>query len=147
MNKYILLVGLAMLSQVSIAQVGYSSAGEKVAFDGFDLVSYFKGEPVQGNKGFSVDHQGLKLVFDSQANKNTFLKNPEKYLPAYGGWCATAMVVGNAVRPDFTKYKVQNGKLMFFEVKAFFNGQTQWEKDPDKHEILADLKFKEVQTP
>ncbi len=148
MSKYILLlaVGIVFLTQPSLAQVDYSSAGEQVAFDGFDLITYFDGEPLEGKSTISYKYKGLNLVFDSKANRSKFIQDPEKYLPAYGGYCAIAMVYGNAVRPDFSKYKVQNGKLMFFEVKAFFNGQTHWDKDPVKNEILAEIKFQKTQS-
>lgn len=29
--------------------------------------------------------------FSSNENKDTFVKNPSKYEPQYGGWCAYAM--------------------------------------------------------
>jgi len=28
-------------------------------------------------------------------------------------------------------FKIQNGSLLFFEVKAFYNAKTHWEKDPE----------------
>ena len=62
-------------------------------------------------------------------------------MPAYNGWCAIALTNGTLAKPDFSQFKVQDGKLLFFEVRAFFNGKTAWEKDPDINKIVADEKF------
>ncbi len=129
---------------IASAQIGYASEEEGVAFDGYDLITYHQKSPKKGDPKFALDYQNMHLLFTSAENKRKFLKTPDKYLPAYGGWCATAMVYGRNVRPDFTKYKIQNDKLLFFEVKAFFNGQTQWEKDPDYNETLADSEFRRL---
>ncbi|MGB3464795.1 MAG: YHS domain-containing (seleno)protein [Cyclobacteriaceae bacterium] len=119
----------------------YATHGESIAFDGYDLTSYFDGEPVKGKETYSFQYKGLNLKFVSAASKQKFIKNPEKYLPAYGGWCATAVVNGSLVRPSYSLFKIQEEKLLFFEVKAFFNGQTQWEKDPEYNKVVADAQF------
>lgn len=38
-------------------------------------------------------------------------------------------------------YKIQDGKLHFFAVRAFFNGLTAWEKDPEGNKIKADSNY------
>ncbi len=117
--------------------------GEK-AFDGNDLVSYYQGTVKQGLDQYKYTYDGLVLYFSSSTNLATFKKDPEKYVPAYNGWCAIALTNGILAKPDFGHYKIQNGKLLFFEVRAFFNGKTAWEKDPDINEIVADKKFDEM---
>lgn len=132
---------LIFLLVASGASAQYATVKEEAAFDGYDLTSYFDGEPIKGKSAYTYQYQDLNLSFASEANKQKFIKDPEKYLPAYGGWCATAVVHGTLVRPNYSLYKIQENKLLFFEVKAFFNGQTQWEKDPDYHRVLADAQF------
>ncbi|MEL6558711.1 MAG: YHS domain-containing (seleno)protein [Bacteroidota bacterium] len=134
-----ILLAIMFLSQISLAQ--YVSDGKEIAFDGYDITSYFDDKPVKGHRMINFEYQDLNLAFSSVENRQKFIDNPEKYLPAYGGWCATAVVNGTLIEPNFSLYKVQEGKLLFFEVKAFFNGQTQWEKDPDYHKLLADAQF------
>lgn len=132
-----------------IAQHGghYASGDEELAFDGNDLVSYFDSEtPVKGSETYSYDYDGIHLLFSSQENLNKFKNDPDKYIPAYNGWCAIALTGGSFVKPDFNEYKIQDDKLLFFEVRAFFNGKTAWERDPDKHRILADKKYEELTT-
>ena len=40
------------------------------------------------------------IPFASKENLETFLSNAEKYAPAYGGWCAYAMLDGDKVEVD-----------------------------------------------
>jgi len=92
----------------------------------------------KGNEKLAAEVDGRKLLFSSAENLEIFKENPQKYTPAYGGWCAIAMVDNTFVRPDYTVYKVQDDQLLFFSVRAFFNGLTEWDKDEDKNKILAD---------
>ncbi|MEL7005770.1 MAG: YHS domain-containing (seleno)protein [Bacteroidota bacterium] len=126
-------------------QAKFPGMEEDVAFDGNDLVSYYESDaPVKGSSKYSYQYQDLKLQFSNQENLNKFKSNPEKYIPAYNGWCAIALAHGNWIRPDFNQYKVQDGKLLFFEVRAFFNGKTAWEKDPAINKVVADKKWEEL---
>ncbi len=138
----ILLVGLAV---AGTSQAKFPQQGEEVSFDGNDLVSYFESDaPVKGLDEFTYVYQDLKLRFANAANLNKFKADPEKYIPAYNGWCAIALTHGNWIKPDFNQYKVQDGKLLFFEVRAFFNGKTAWERDPEINKVVADKKWEEL---
>lgn len=140
-----LLILFAFLATLSLqAQHKYSIAPGELAFYGNDLVSYYDNKVLKGKSDFEYNYDGLKLQFANQANLNKFKANPEKYLPEYGGWCAIALANGNLVQPDFNHYKVQNGELLFFEVRAFFNGKTAWERDPAINKIVADKKHDEI---
>ena len=143
--KTIYSLTLLLFGISSFAQDKYASASEEVAFDGNDLVAYFTSEEaVPGLEKYTHYYDGLKLQFSSQENLDKFKSNPVKYLPEYGGWCAIALTHGSWVRPDFSRFKVQDNKLLFFEVRAFWNGKTEWEKDPDINKIVADKKFEEL---
>ncbi len=142
MSRYFLtLLIFAISTQLSFAQEKFVTDNDEIAFEGFDLTTYFNGQPVKGKAEHSLEHNKLKLRFATAQNKDRFVQNPEEFLPAYGGWCATAMIYGDAVRPDFTRFKTQSGKILFFEVKAFFNGETQWDKDPAYYEVLAEAQY------
>jgi hypothetical protein len=52
--------------------------------------------------------------FVSAAAKRMFDRNPEKYIPAYGGWCAYGMAVQDKFPIDPTNFKVVNGQLLLF---------------------------------
>ena len=120
----------------------YSCSNDEIAFEGYDLVSYFENAPAKGKAEFAVEYDGLTLLFCTSARQDAFVADPEKYMPKYGGWCSTAMALGVYNQPDYEMWEIQDGRLLFFEVKAFWNGKTQWMKDPDKHLILADRHYR-----
>ncbi len=82
------------------------------AIGGTDPVAYqTDGKPVAGSDDFTADYNGATWKFASAENRDAFLADPEKYAPAYGGFCTTGMSFGELVptRPDYLK--VVNGKL------------------------------------
>jgi YHS domain-containing protein len=93
---------------------------EGVAIKGFDVVSYYKGDkPKQGDASYSFDYDGVSFYFASAENRRAFARNPEKYLPEYGGYCAFAMATkGQKIDADPQTYVVEDGKLFLF-----FNGE------------------------
>src|SRR5213594_1234459 len=62
------------------------------AISGYDPVAYFQeGKAEKGKKELAVFVQGVTYYFATLQNKEEFKKNPVKYEPQYGGWCAYAM--------------------------------------------------------
>jgi YHS domain-containing protein len=60
---------------------------------GYDLVEYHNLQASQdgvvGKESISHRHtNGYLYYFSTQANKELFIQNPDKYLPKYGGFCA-----------------------------------------------------------
>lgn len=67
-----------------------------LAVQGYDPVAYFtKGKAIEGSKQFTAVYEGVTYYFANAADKNLFLKDPKKYEPQYGGWCAYAMGSNN----------------------------------------------------
>jgi len=56
-----------------------------VAIKGYDPVSYFDRDPKKGDPSITYSFDGLTYRFASEANKDKFKANPERYKPAYGG--------------------------------------------------------------
>ncbi len=102
-----------------------------VAVSGYDVVSYFtQNKAVKGSKDNAVIYQGVLYYFSSVANKEEFKKNPAKYEPEYGGWCAYAMgEKGEKVEVDPKTFKIINGKLYLFYNRLFNNTLTSWNKN------------------
>jgi YHS domain-containing protein len=66
-----------------------------VILKGYDAVAYFtQGKPVKGNPAIKSNYQGATYLFASAADKAAFDKNPAKYVPQYGGFCAFGVSVG-----------------------------------------------------
>lgn len=138
MKTYISTLLIMLSATILNAQDMYSVGNGEVLIDGYDPVSYFDGNPQKGKSEIYVSIEGRKVLFASEENKKEFINNQEKYFPEYGGWCAIAMVDGSFVIPDYSLYKIQDGRLLFFSVRAFFNGLTEWEKNPKSNLVKAD---------
>lgn len=98
-----------------------------LALNGYDPVSYHKGEPQAGDPRFQVDYQSVKFWFSSEKNQKEFLKRPDRYLPAFGGWCAYAFGLGtDKVEVDPKSYLIVNGKLYLFYKDFFTDTKKLW---------------------
>jgi YHS domain-containing protein len=93
------------------AKVNVDSKG--VILKGCDAVAYFKeGKPVKGNPTIESAYQGATYLFASAANKADFDKDPAKYVPRYGGFCAYGVTNGVLADVDGpSAFAVYKGKL------------------------------------
>lgn len=108
----------------------YTNHENGVALNGYDPVSYFHNSPVIGNKNQSTDYKGITYFFSSSKSKETFERDPEKYIPVYGGWCAYAMAnSGELVSINPETYKIIDGKLYLFYNAYFNNTLKKWNKN------------------
>ena len=82
------------------------------AVGGYDVISYFTEDaPVKGSKQFQTSYMGADWYFASQGNLDTFLADPGKYAPQYGGYCAYAAALGSTAKGDPLQYHLHDGKL------------------------------------
>ncbi len=123
----------------------YNLGPGRLAISGYDLVAYFtKNTAIKGDSRLSSKYRDVVYHFSSIENKQAFAANPEKYLPTFGGWCATAMAKGEKVEIDPTNFKVTNGRLFLF-FKAFYaNALKDWNKDEPALTAKADAQWKRI---
>jgi YHS domain-containing protein len=105
--------------------INKSKAG--LAINGYDAVAYFtESKVVKGDAQFQHDWMGAKWLFVSAANRELFAKNPAKYAPQFGGYCAWAVSNNYVYDADPTIWKIVEGKLYLnYNRLARF----QWERD------------------
>ncbi|MBB6464067.1 YHS domain-containing (seleno)protein [Flammeovirga kamogawensis] len=117
-----------------------------VAVGGYDVISYTEGKAEEGTKKYISSFQGVDYYFTSKEHVDKFLLEPEKYTPAYGGWCAYAMAdKGEKVDVNYETFVIQNGRLMLFYNKFFSNTFEDWkEEGPDKLEKIADKNWSKI---
>lgn len=96
------------------------------AIQGYDPVSYFAGGPTRGNPDFAVVHDGIEYLFANKGNMVTFNADPLKYLPAFGGWCAWAMLDGEKVKVDPERFKIIEGVNYLFYDGFWGNTLKKW---------------------
>ena len=117
-------------------------APEGIAVGGYDLVSYHQdGGPVQGAEKYSAQLDGLTYLFANAANLATFRQSPAQFLPVYRGYCAATLAMGRLACPDYTNFKIEEGRLLLFEVTGFTNGKTLWNSDPADFRQRADMNY------
>lgn len=113
----------------------YNLLGESVGLVGYDPVSYFQeggGRPQKGLINLSLQHDGVTYRFASQENLDRFKKNPEKYLPAYGGWCAWAIAeINKRVDVDPESFEIRGGRLYVFYRDAKLDTRSMWSPKAD----------------
>lgn len=91
---------------------GLSIAGAPLALHGYDPVAYFRqGAPVRGSDSLVHVHEGAAYRFSSQAHLEAFAREPARYLPQYGGFCAYGVSVGKKFDGDPNLWKIEDGKL------------------------------------
>lgn len=124
-SMFITLLVLVSLAANAYAASDYAASTTGVA--GYDLVSYHNSKrPLHGNGHFLSVHDGVTYLFVNEANKAEFDRNPERYLPAYGGYCAFGVSVGKKFVGDPEVWRVVDGRL-YLNLDA--NIQDQWLKD------------------
>jgi YHS domain-containing protein len=86
-----------------------------VMLKGHDVVSYFvDNKHALGSVQFASQYEGVTFYFASAAHKALFDKEPTKYLPQYGGYCANGIVYGIPWGGDADSWMMLNGKLYMF---------------------------------
>lgn len=116
---------------------------DALALDGYDPVSYFGHHPVEGSERISFTYKGIHYLFASNANLATFKSAPEKYEPAYGGWCAYAMgETGEKVKVDPETFKIIEGRVYLFYNFWGNNTLKDWNKNEKGLKAKADQNWK-----
>ena len=115
----LLFSGLARAAQVN-AEGG-------VAVRGTDVVAYVtEGRPVAGRAEFTHAWRGADWRFASAANRDRFAADPERHVPAYGGFCAYAVSEGYTAPIDPAAWRIVNGRLYLNYDRSV---QRRWERD------------------
>lgn len=120
----------------------YTGTFSNLAVQGHDPVAYFtEGKPVKGSRDFSTEYQGAEFRFASQDNLDTFLADPAKYAPQYGGYCAWAVSQGYTAKGDADHWRIVDGKLYLnYNAKV----QRDWEADIPGFIEAADTNWPDV---
>jgi YHS domain-containing protein len=107
--------GIVILAEQSAkpapkARLNVDSNG--VILEGNDPVAYFtRHQAVKGNPAIQTRFGGATYYFVSVADKVAFSKDPSKYVPQYGGFCAHNLTKGEFKDSDPTVFLIYKGKL------------------------------------
>ena len=126
----------------------YVSQG--VAIDGYDPVAYFTlAEATPGKESIQASHNGITYQFSTEEHRQLFTSQPEKYLPAYGGWCAYAVAENSfKMEPDPTNWQIQDDRLLLFYADFWTSLQgglkAEWNTAPTDYEQKANYNWADM---
>lgn len=107
-----LVPGVAIAPAMAGKPVNTLGSPEGVAIRGYDPVAYFRdGGPRKGSAIHALRHDGATWHFASAANRALFLADPERYKPAYGGFCAYGTSRGYLVKIEPEAWSIVEGRL------------------------------------
>ena len=139
---FVCIIATINLSGQKVNRWYFNVDKSSVAIGGYDVVSYYtQDKPTLGKEDFIIKYEGIIYQFSSKENRSLFQKNPERYLPAFGGWCTFLMGIDKQFfpptrsRPDPENFKVINDKLYLFGKSARQNLKEAFEKN-DSNAIL-----------
>jgi YHS domain-containing protein len=113
----------------------------RVMLKGADVVAYFtQGKYMQGTPQIKSDYEGVTFRFSTASHKALFDKEPKKYLPEFGGYCANGIAYGIPWGGDADTFSMINGKLYIFGGQGSKDG---FEVDPAGNMALADRYWKD----
>lgn len=135
------------LSAILTVTAGSALAGDffekdGVALRGYDPVAYFTtGMPVKGAAAHRYEYKGSTFYFATSANERSFIRNPGKYVPQFGGFCAFGAANGYKVSTQPDAFAVVDGKLYLnHDIKVL----GRWKEDVPGNIAKAEKNWPEV---
>jgi YHS domain-containing protein len=84
-----------------------------VILDGYDPVAFFTdAKPIMGSASYQSKVDGATYWFASAEHKALFDKEPAKYEPQFGAFCAYAVSQGRTAPIDVNTFSIVNGRLV-----------------------------------
>ena len=108
-------LAVALLSACGSMNVVSDGADSRLMLRGNDPVAYFTvGKATLGDPAIKSDHAGVTYRFSNAANRDSFIKDPTKYSPQFGGFCTNGMVYAVPIAGETDNFKIIDGKLYLF---------------------------------
>ena len=145
MRQKLTILFITFVATISAQQLDYNTKKDFVA-EGYDVTEYFNNKAVKGDSKFVVMHDNVKYKFASKENQEKFKKNPDKFIPQYGGYCAYAVAV-NSEKVDINPrtFEIRDGKLYLFYNSWGINTLEKWiEEDAVQLQAKADANWQKI---
>lgn len=122
-------ISLTFAAQKSMEPVS-TGRFNNTAIGGYDTVAYHQStqlglhQEVKGKKVFSVTWKGAQWRFASRESAERFEASPKRYAPAYNGFCANALSLGEGlILTSGTVWEFFGEELYLFYAER---GRTSW---------------------
>ena len=111
----ITLFSISLSHAIGQSKTEYNIDNSNVALSGFSPVSYLDlGLAQRGVKTHKSTYDDVIYYFTNEEQKAKFDKDPERYLPQFGGYCAFGVYVGAKFRTDPNKFVVKDDQYFLF---------------------------------
>lgn len=102
-----------------------STDDQGLALEGYDPVAFHAQQAaVMGDGGITSTFRGAIYRFASAEHKELFDAAPENFVPAYGGFCAMGVALGQLHLVDIRTWRIVDGRLILNksrEVREMFD--------------------------
>lgn len=131
-----------LISLSAVAQKSEVFVTNEVAIRGYDAVAYFtQSKPVMGSKDYSYAWNNATWYFSSKENLDAFKKEPQKYAPQFGGYCAYGLSQGHKAPTDPDAWTIVENKLYLNYNKDV---QKMWKAKMDDYIKQAEKNWTEI---
>jgi len=138
--KTSLLLGSVLFASTMVAQdkMANNIDNSNIHLQGYSSVSYLDlGIAQKGIEAYNSEYEKVMYYFTSAEQKATFDKNPAKYKPQYGGFCAFGTYAGAKFRPDPNKFIVKDGKYFLFLYDLNLDAQQLWLAENNHNRLVS----------
>lgn len=128
---------ITLVAQDAFAQKDevYTSIRNNFGAGGYDVISFHQGSPTKGDIKITTNFKDARWRFANETNRDLFLTDPEKYAPAYGGYCAWAIAHNKLAKGSPKHWSIVDGVLYLNFSKSIKN---KWLADNAAFIIKAD---------
>ena len=113
-----------------------------VALQGYDPVAYFiDGQPVKGAQELATSYNGAIYYFASAEHKAKFEKEPGKYAPRFGGFCAFAVSRGATAPINVDAFQIIHGQLVLQKNQDILK---RWQEDSEGNFQKAEANWPKI---
>lgn len=118
---------LALARSVAAAGFDVDADADGLALRGHDPVAYFTAaKPTPGSADYTASANGATYRFATPGNRDRFLQDPARYLPAYGGFCSYGVTFRVKVSGDPIAWKIVDGVLY---INSSLESRAIWSRD------------------
>jgi YHS domain-containing protein len=99
---------------------GAKNAFSQPAIGGFSPVAYqTRNKAVKGHPAVATVYRGYTYWFPAESERDEFIAHPERYVPAYEGFCAEGVSRNKRYPSDPEQFVTQDGRtFLFYDAKA-----------------------------
>lgn len=109
----LLVLGLALPTFAQTDKTVANLDKQGMAVQGYDPVAFFTDQkPVKGMSDITSTNRGAIYLFATAEHKALFDASPEKYAPAFGGYCAYGVSKGHLALVRIEAFQIVDGRLL-----------------------------------